>query len=171
MFITFSNIAYSQNDASFLKLKKGIAFTDSGSKIRFKSVQETENSFIFMTTNRTEIEIEKFRIAQIDKQKGNYAAKYALGGTGIGFLGMSTILFVSIANSDSEFNMGDGAFIGIIAGSTGLFFGIFGGLIGFFEKRHKTVYQTSSIGNHTPMLKLKTTLPNAIPSLTLSYSF
>lgn len=43
--------------------KKGTVYTTTGSKIRYKSVEEKENTYVFITSNRTIIEVEKSKIS------------------------------------------------------------------------------------------------------------
>lgn len=168
-FLTSFTTTYAQSKTSFLHAKKGIAITITGKKVKFRKVRETENSFIFTTINKTEVEIEKFKIAQIDKQRGTKGFRFARNTIGL------TSLFVVHAYYLDEYYTGGGpSYEGEVAILTiflSTITGTIGGLIGLTQKRYKTIYTSPTFGNYEPKLNFKTTSPNAVPSLTLSYTF
>ena len=149
---------------------KGFAYSSTGAKVRFKSIYQKDDSFIFTTTNKTILEIKKSKIAKIDLQKGSYAKKVALSSAAITALTISTLLLHHELTTEQIPLSDSPLLIVIIVGTPTLTVGIIGGLIGHCAKKYKTIYKTSSIGYSEPKLNLKTTSPNAIPSLTLSYT-
>lgn len=168
-FLAFPNPTIAQEGTIFIRANKGVAYTNSGEKIRFKKMRETENSFSFITTNRTKVEVAKYKIAKIDKRNGNRGFQYMVNSIGL------TTLFVIHTSYLDVYYTGGGIitaeeilFVSIILSA---FTGTIGGLIGASVKKYKTIYSTDAFGNYEPNLKLKTTAPNAIPSLTLSYTF
>jgi hypothetical protein len=164
-----SNASFVQKKTTFLKARKGIAFTNSGNKIRFKKVRETENSFIFTTMNKTDVEIDKFKITKIDRRNGTKGFRYAISS-----IGVTTLIVIHSYYMDEYLTGGGTTYEGEIATAPvllSILTGTLGGIIGLTQKRYKTIYTSPSFGNYEPKLKLKTTAPNAIPSLTLSYTF
>lgn len=168
-FLIFSNSTLAQNGTIFIRADKGIAYTDTGVKIRFKKMRETENSFSFITSNKTKIE--KDKIAQIEKRNGTRGLQYtmtAIGGSCLLVIHSSYVRsFYSLGRFRSTYE-GELLFVSIFLSTIT---GTVAGLIGLSKKRYKTIYTAPSFGINEPHLKLKTTLPNAIPSLTLSYTF
>ncbi len=170
-FITFSNPILAQNGTIFIRANKGIAYTNSGKKIRFKKMRETENSFSFITTNKTKIELEKNKIAQIDRRNGTKGFRYAATA-----IGVTTLVVIHSSYLSGYYSLGSNrssyegelliasVFFSIITGTIS-------GCIGLAQKRYKTIYTSPALGNYEPKLSLKTTVPNSIPSLTLSYTF
>ena len=169
VFLTFSNVIYAQSKTTFIKARKGIAFTNSGKKIKFRFVKETENSFVLTTMNKTEVELEKFKIAQIDRRNGTKGMQYALSA-----IGGTTIIVMHTYYLNGFYTRGRSTYEGeILLASVFLsvITGTVGGLIGLSEKKYKTIYTSPTFGNYKSKLNLKTTSPNLIPSLTLSYTF
>lgn len=169
LFMMSSNTSFAQKKNNFLKARKGIAFTNSGNKIRFKKVRETENSFIFTTMNKTDVELDKFKIAKIDRRNGTKGFRYAISS-----IGVTTLIVIHTYYLDEYLTGGGTTYeveIAIASVLLSIVTGTVGGLIGLTQKRYKTIYTSPTFGNYKPKLKLKTTVPNAIPSLTLSYTF
>lgn len=165
----FLNFSIAQIEDFSLISQKGIAYSINGAKVRFTYVEKKENTFVFTTTNRTNVEIAKSNIAQIDLQKGNYAGKYAIGGALISSATLTSLYLLSTNSQESE--LGDGFAIILVASFSGALGGIIGAFTGFFKKKTTTIYNAPSHGYISPKLQLKTTTPNSIPSLTISYSF
>lgn len=170
-FLTFSNTTYAQSKTTFIKASSGIAFTNSGKKIRFRNVKETENSFVFTTPNRTKVELEKFKITQIDKRNGTKGLRYAAAA-----IGVTTLIVVNSSYIDEFYSLDFISFYGgdevaIISIVFSIITGTIAGLIGLTQRRYKTIYTSPTFGRYEPKLNLKASSPNSIPSLTLSYSF
>ncbi|MFK8006609.1 MAG: hypothetical protein AB8H03_09570 [Saprospiraceae bacterium] len=165
-------VAKSEIDKIILSDKnEGFAYTSTGAEINFISIEEKENSILFTTTNKTIIEIPKSNLNQIDLKKGNYAKSAALITFGITAVSVTTFILISDPPGNSTFTYSP-LIAGVLIITPSLATGLIAGIIGYTVKRSKTIYRRNdSFGYYNSKFKLKTTSPNAIPSLTLSYSF
>lgn len=170
LFLTFSFDSTAQINQEFVTIKKGKAYLNSGREFKFKKVTETESSFIFLTMNKTEVELDKTKITRIDKRNGNKGLRYALISLGSTYLLVNTLAYIDGFNSENPFPPFEEEAL-YLSVAFSIFTVPLGGLIGLTQKKYKTVYSSSLIGNYEPHLELKTTLPNAVPSITLSYTF
>lgn len=162
------NTSFSQNDSGFLSKKKGVAFFNDGTPFPFKSVKEKENTFIFKISNKETVEFNKNEIAQIEKQNGNHAFKYGLISAGTSGLVVFSIYAIRGASNSSSF---EGEEIPLAISSIGIVVGVIGALVGLTQKKYKTIYHTPTFGKIPSTLKLKTTSPNSISSIGISYTF
>ena len=129
--VIFTITGYSQE----LQVPKGKIYTTDGREILFSNLEQKENEFSFIYEyNKTTIPNNK--IAQIDKEIGNEAGKWAL------YLGLSGLLgsALGVAQASAETGYSNSsANTTIILGLTGLSAGI-GALIGYGKKKYETVY-------------------------------
>lgn len=149
--------------------KKGIAYSNMGNKLRFTAFQQKDNHFTFTKTNKSNVDVNTSDIAKIDVFAGYRSGKFALIGAGVSILTFN-VLYQLDRDENSEI-IDEELLILVASGVVGLAGGLLGALIGLGSKKYKTVYTAPSLGNSHPRLQLKTTTPNAVPSLTFSYSF
>ncbi|MFK8006610.1 MAG: hypothetical protein AB8H03_09575 [Saprospiraceae bacterium] len=167
-FFTFSNQTFAQNKATSLNAKKGIAILIKGTSFQFKSVEEKENTFVFTTINKTKVEIAKSNLTQIDIQNGNFAEKYSFTASAVTAAFAIALIYNTRPFRDSVHPF---LYSTTYIITPTIVAGIIGAIIGATNQKYKTVYNASSLGRNIPKFQLNTTMPNLIPSLTLSYSF
>lgn len=128
---------YGQN----INIAKGKIYTTDGREIRFSNLEQKENDVSFLHEyNR--ITLPNDQIAQIDRETGNEAGKWAL------YLGLSGLLgsALGVAQASAETGYSNSSLnTTLIVGLTGLCAGI-GALIGYGKKKYETVYTNPKYG-------------------------
>ena len=146
-------------------IKKGRLFTKDGIEKKFKSLtMQNDNVNVFFDKAAKSILLSEEEIIKIEEVAGNQALLWG------GVLGASSLLGSIIGVAQAEAQYGDtgdnsGIIIGLTAAGT-----LVGALVGLNIKKYKTVYENPSYVQSSVRLKLNTTIPNQVPSLTLRLS-
>ncbi|MFK7772369.1 MAG: hypothetical protein AB8F94_09520 [Saprospiraceae bacterium] len=160
----FPNPLNAQDQGKLVTLKKGKIFTTDGNLIGFQMLRQTDEKFFYQNIKGEFIGISKSDVTLIQKQNSSYAFRYGLTSGASAIFGY----FIGSAVSNRQLSQKtkrNGLILSSICGT------LFGVIYGSTKKKYSTVYQSPNLGKKVGHLKLDSTTPNAIPSLTLSYTF
>lgn len=167
----FTQFTLAQSN-DLLSAKKGRLYTIDGYEIKFRSITEDGDHFLFKNKRKARVHIKKSDVLRIEKQTGSEAWKYGKLNTVVGSLTATFLIYVYRENNlysnifESRRNQ-----VFYIAGS-GIVGGMIGLLIGGSQKKYKKIYDDQAlkdiIKNSKNPFRFKLGILNNTPTFHLS---
>ncbi|MEM6964132.1 MAG: hypothetical protein AAF573_05150 [Bacteroidota bacterium] len=172
LFFGFASSTFSQTKTN-LSAKKGRLYTVDGYEIKFRSITESDNHFIYRNNQKVPIQIEQHQVLRIEEQAGSEAWQWCKISTATGLLTSAFVLYlyerndlsnnITASRRNKVFLIGGG---GVIGGAIGL-------LAGSFKKKYKRIYDDSAllerIGSSKNSFRFKLGMAYRVPAICLSF--